>query len=81
MYNSSVPSITENLEKRRQIKIVRVRESRKIDGKPKKFRKNVKQIVITDFNRKSQIYFLIPDILQQLKQKHIEEKREKLERN
>ena len=66
----TVPPIVENMENRRQIKIARTRESRKIQGMPKKFKRESG----TDrhYGPQSQKPDLAPDVIEQLRQNHLE---------
>jgi hypothetical protein len=66
---NTVPSIIENLEKRRQIKVARTKEYRKLHGKPKKFKTKEG----TDsYGPKSQKPDLSPDVFEQFKEKQLE---------
>jgi len=66
----TVPSIVENLEKRRQIKVAKTRESREEQGRPKKFKRESG----TDryYGPQSQKPDLPSDIFEQLRQNHLE---------
>lgn len=68
--NKIVPANAEKLEKRRQIKVARTRESRQIDGKPKKFKREPG----TDrhYGPHSQKPDLPDDVFEQLRQNHVE---------
>jgi len=67
---NTVPPIVENLEKRRQIKVAKTRESREAQGRQKKFKREPG----TDchYGPQSKKPDLSSDIFQQLQQNHLE---------
>ncbi|KMQ89298.1 hypothetical protein RF55_11082 [Lasius niger] len=67
--SKNVPPVVEILEKRRQTKVARTRESRKVNGRQKCKRKSG-----TDchYGPQSQKPDLLPDIFEQLRQNHLE---------
>jgi len=66
---NNVPSLIENLEKRRKIKIARTRESREVSGRKKKF--NQESGTDRHYGPQSQKSDLAPDVFEQLRQNHI----------
>jgi len=66
--DTNVPVVIENLEKRRQIKVAKTRESREIDGRKKKLKKESG----TDCYYGPQSPDLLDDVFEQFRKKHIE---------
>jgi hypothetical protein len=68
--DKAVPSIVENMEKQRQIKVARTRESRQINGRKRKFIRESR----TDrfYGPKSEKPDIPEDVLEQFRQKHLE---------